>query len=50
MDPIAWLESEDPLKIMLQQAIAVKTAELMREFNEDLANRIINKLSQLLGG
>jgi len=48
MDPIAWLESTDAIEGQLRHVIAVKTLEMMKDFNEDLANRIVNKIGEML--
>ena len=50
MDPFILLNSADREEIGLMQVLAVRTIELhMKMINEDLANRIVNKISKLFG-
>ena len=50
LDPFKLLNSSDWEEIGLMQIIAVRAIEFqMTKVNEDLANRIVNKIGKLLG-
>jgi hypothetical protein len=50
LDPFRLLNSDDWEEIGLMQVIAVRALDFqMSKINEDLANRIVNKMGKLLG-
>jgi hypothetical protein len=50
LDPFRLLNSTDWEEVGIMQVLAVRTLEFqMTKINEDLANRIVNKMGKLLG-
>jgi len=50
LDPFRLLNSSDTEEIGLMQLIAARALEIqMTRVNEDLANRIVNKIGKLFG-
>jgi len=49
MDPMEFLTTEDPFKVLMMQAVASRTHELQRKLDESRARLIANAVGKLFG-
>ena len=49
MDPIRFLKSEDPMEILMMQAIAQRFHEQQMKLDQSRANMIANAVGKLFG-
>lgn len=50
MDPMRFLESEDPIELAMMLAISDRYFRLRRDLDQQLATMIINKLAEAWKG